>query len=80
MKVRLIDNWKSAWKLASVQLSALGLVLTWLVDFLNSIWYSLPPNIVEKIPHASHISMVMFVVVMIVRLVKQKKEPVHGSE
>ena len=79
MKVRLIDNWKKAWKLASVQWSALGIVLTYAVDYLNSIWYSLPPEIVQKIPHSSHISMAIFALVIVVRLIKQKEKP-DGSQ
>lgn len=79
MKVRLIDNWKKAWKLASVQWSAVGIVLTCVVEYLNSIWYSLPPQVVEKIPHSSYISIAIFVCVMIGRILKKKEQP-DGSQ
>ena len=79
MKVKIIPEWKKAWKLLSVQMSAVGIVLTYAVDYLNSIWYSLPPEIVQKIPHSSHISMAIFALVIVVRLIKQKEKP-DGSQ
>lgn len=77
--MKLIPEWRQAWKLKSIQWSVIGLVLTGVVEFLNSIWYSLPPAIIDKIPHSSTISMAMFVVVIIMRLVKQKDTP-DGSK
>lgn len=81
--MKLIPEWRQAWKLKTVRWSAFSILLTGAVDYLNSIWYSLPPEIVNKIPHSSTVSIVMFMVVMFMRLVKQnniKKEPDDGSK
>jgi hypothetical protein len=73
MKPKLIEDWKRAWKLLSVQLNTLGIVLTIVVEFLNSIWYSLPPHVVEKIPNSSTVALVFFVLSIVGRLLKQRK-------
>ena len=80
MKIKIIPEWRKAWKLLSVQMSALGIVVTFAVDYLNSIWYSLPQNILDKIPHSSSVSLAFLVLTLVVRLIKQKRKPLDGSE
>ena len=80
MKVKIIPEWKKAWKLLSVQMSALGIVVSIAVEYLNSIWYSLPPSIIDKIPHSSTVSLAFLVLTLVVRLIKQKRKPADGSE
>lgn len=71
MKLRLIDNWKKAWKLASVQINAVGLVFM-AIDFIGQTWNSLPPFIQQKIPNASTIALVLFALGIVGRLIKQR--------
>lgn len=80
LKLKIIPEWKKAWKLLSVQMSALGIVVTVVVEYLNSIWYSLPPSLLEKIPHSSTVSLAFLVLTLVVRLIKQKRKPVDGTE
>lgn len=80
MEVKIIPEWKKAWKLLSVQMSALGIVASIAVEYLNSIWYSLPPNVIDKIPHASSVSLGFLVLTLVVRFIKQKRKPVDGGE
>lgn len=67
--IRVIDNWKKAWKFASVQINVIGL-LCMSVDFLGQTWNSLPPYLHERIPNASTIALVLFALGIIGRLLK----------
>lgn len=75
VKVRVIPEWKKAWKLISVQMSSLGIVLTVVTEILNNVWYSLPPQLVAKIPHSTTVALVFLVLSLIGRFIKQKEKP-----
>lgn len=72
--IRPVDDWKKAWKFASVQINFLG-VLAMLVDFMGQTWNSLPPHIHDKIPNASTIALVLFALGILGRLWKLKEKP-----
>ena len=68
MAIKMIDNWKKAWKLASVQISALGLILMSILEMVNQAIISLPPSIMKDIPNAQTIGLVLFALGLVGRL------------
>lgn len=79
MKLRLIDDWKRAWKFASVQFNVVGIVLM-LIEIANQTWQSLPPQLQQNIPHASKIALVFFALGTVGRLFKIKEKPDGSGE
>lgn len=72
--IKLIEDWRKAWKFASVQINVLGL-LVMAIDFAGQTWNSLPPFIHEKIPNASTVAMVLFGLGILGRIVKLREKP-----
>ena len=79
MALKLIDDWKKAWKFASVQINVLGLCLMGVVEVLNQGWQVLPPDVQARIPHSTSIALVLFALGVIGRMVKLKGKD-DGSE
>lgn len=54
IKVKLINNWKDAWRFWSVRLSALGAAILTMVDLapgaIASVWTQLPRTITDSLP------------------------------
>lgn len=76
VKAKLIDDWHRAWKLWSVQINAIGLVLMGVVELLKYASDNVPPSLVNKLPHGETIATVCFVLSMGARLLKQEpKKP-----
>ena len=71
---RLVAGWRSAWKLWSVQLNALGLALVGVAELLQQGIVSLPPALLDKLPHMSTIATVCFVLGLVARLIRQDKK------
>jgi hypothetical protein len=78
--IKLIDNWKSAWKFASVQLSILGITLMTLLELANQTWISLPPALQEQVPNAQLVSLVLFIAITLGRIFKLKETIGNGGE
>ncbi|QEM41180.1 holin [Pseudomonas phage Zuri] len=78
MKLKLIPEWKRAWKFASIRWNLLGVLAMGVIEFLNQTWQTLPPDIRDNLPHASKIAMVLFVLSIIGRMFK-KKEATDGD-
>ncbi|MNO13165.1 hypothetical protein D3C76_27930 [compost metagenome] len=72
MKLKLIPEWKRAWKFASIRWNLLGVLAMGVVEFLNQTWQSLPPDVRDHLPHASKIAMALFVLSIIGRMFKKK--------
>ena len=70
-----IDNWKSAWKFASVQSSALGILLMVIAENAGAVWTSIPPEVQVMIPHSSQIAAGVFALAAVGRLFKLKDKP-----
>lgn len=71
LKTCLVDEWKGSWKLWSVQINALGLLLMGLGEALRESWTQLPSDLATKIPHSETIGMVMFGLGLVARVLKQ---------
>ena len=72
MKLKLIPDWKSAWRLWSVQLNAIGLFLMGVIEILRDSVGMIPPSLAHLLPHAQFVALGFFVVGLIARLLKQK--------
>lgn len=73
LKSALIDEWKGSWKLWSVQLNALGLVLMSFGELFKDSWNQLPDSLSSRIPHAETIGIILFALSLVARLCKQAK-------
>lgn len=76
--IKVIPNWKRAWKFASVQWSVVGILCS-TVEIASQTWQLLPPSIAERIPNSPQIALTLFVLVLVGRLIKIKEKP-DGSE
>jgi hypothetical protein len=79
-KVRLIADWKKAWKFSSVRASLAGIGVMGVYTFANDIWYSLPLEVQERVPHASTVGMVLFALNIVFRIYKYVKVDEDGNE
>ncbi len=72
---RLVDDWRDAWKWASVRLAALGGILTAILvaspDFAKELWDQLPAEIRATAP--TWLPVLVTALPIIVRLYKQGK-------
>ena len=81
--MKLIEDWKQAWKLKSVQVGALSAFFYGLIlfseQFLN-IWNVIPQELKSKIPEnaAEWIGMLVGVAMVLARLKKQPE--LHGDD
>jgi hypothetical protein len=84
IRLKLIDEWRSFWKLWSVRFNTAGtFLLGWLVlapDYLITGWSLLPEDVKAFIPvqYMGHIALVLFVLGLISRAIKQSK--IHKEE
>lgn len=70
MKIKLIPDWKGAWKFASIQWSVVGIVVMSILEGVYQGWLYMPKHIQEKIPNVTTIATVLFVLIMVGRLCK----------
>ena len=70
LKITLIDEWKSAWRYGSVQINAVGVFLMGLIEFLAPTWNAMPSELGDRIPYSTTISMVLFALGIVVRILK----------
>jgi len=73
IKKLLIDEWKQAHKMWSVQLNAAGLGLLAAAETVKEAVAFVPPSLVHLLPHIQHLAMGLFVFGLVARLFKQKK-------
>ena len=79
-KIGLVPNWKKSWKWASVQISTFGLILFSVVDIIQPMLTGLPRHILEDIPHGSSITIALFALNIVGRLIRfHPKEDFHES-
>lgn len=70
--MKLVTDWKRAWRWSSVRLSALGAILMGAAEVAGSSWSALPPDVRDAIPHAQTIALVLFVLVPVARILKRE--------
>lgn len=72
--IKLIPDWKRAWKFASVQWSVVGILCS-LLEIANQTWMALPPHIAQQVPNSSQIALALFILVLVGRLIKSREKP-----
>lgn len=70
--MKLVDDWRRAWRWSSVRLSALGALLFGLVEVAQQGWIGLPDEIRARIPHGDGVAIVIFVLIPLLRIVSFK--------
>jgi len=86
MQVRLIEQWRSFWRMWSLRFTAMGTVLlSWITmspDILIAAWANLPDEVKAYIPqqYLMHVTIALFVLGMVSRLVKQEKLNAQGGK
>lgn len=71
-KVELVPNWKKSWKWASIQISTVGIIFFSVIDVLQPLFSGLPEHILERIPHGSGITIGLFALNIVGRLIRLK--------
>lgn len=82
-RVEMVPNWKRSWKWASIQISAIGVILLGMIELISNSVIALPPHILKEIPHGSTIALVLFVLNIVGRLVRlssDDEEPKDGGK
>jgi len=69
--MKLIPNWNKAWKFSSVHMSLIGLLIN-LLDYVNQTWISLPDEIQSMFPYRNKITVTLFILVMVCRIIDFK--------
>lgn len=78
-QLSIVEDWRRAWKWASIRTPALGIMIMGLAQILGQAWTGLPPSLQQYIPHADKIAMFLFTVSMVGRVFKLEKKP-DGTE
>ncbi|QXT34345.1 hypothetical protein KV697_10915 [Sphingomonas sanguinis] len=72
-----IPNWRQAWRLWSVRVSAFGAVLFAFLlaapDQVQAIWNALPPDVQAAIPNSKTLALAISVAVTIARVLQQRE-------
>jgi hypothetical protein len=78
----MIADWRRAWRLWSVRVSALGSLIFALLlaapDQVLAIWSALPPELQAMIPNSRELGLFLLVGSTIARILKQRQAS-HGS-
>lgn len=68
--MKLIPNWKSAWKFASVVMSGLGIAITLGLETLTSAWVAMPADMRAHLPEPAYIAVGFMVLSIIGRIIQ----------
>lgn len=80
MAIKLVDDWKKAWKFASVQWAAVGLVLMTALEYANDLWIKLPADIQANVPYAGYIPAALFGLSIVGRLLVFTGKATDGDQ
>lgn len=80
MKIKLIDDWKRAWKFASVQWGVVGLTLMTVLEYSNQLWIKLPADVQASIPYSGYIPAALFALSIVGRLLVITGDKTDGNE
>jgi len=84
--MKLIEQWRSFWRMWSLRFTALGTVLLGLItaspDIITLAWANLPVEMKAYIPeqYLMYITIALFVLGMVSRIIKQEKIPTVKAE
>lgn len=80
MKIRLIPEWRRAWKFASIQWSVVGIIVMSVLEGVYQGWLYMPKHIQDRIPNVTTIATILFVIVMLGRLCRAIMEDDNGQK
>lgn len=80
MKIKIIDDWKRAWKFASIQWSVVGLVIMTIHEYSYELWLKLPLDIQATIPYSGYIPAALFGLSIVGRLLVITGSKTDGPE
>lgn len=81
--MKLISNWRSAWKFASVLMSGLGIVITVGLDTLTGVWVTMPVDLKAHLPEPAYIAvgfMVLSILGRVFQFTADKLEDMTDDE
>lgn len=68
--MKLISDWKSAWKYASVFTSGLGIVITLILETLTETWMFIPTDTKARFPEPGYIAIGFMVLSILGRVIQ----------
>lgn len=71
IRIKIDEAWASYWRLWSMKLKAIGLVLGTISTTAGDVWSSMPPDLRHLLPYAQWLSYAMFAMAMFAAVVKQ---------
>ena len=79
--MKLIPDWKDAWKFASVWLTTVGIVLSSAVEIVSTAWKVLPSHLASKLPGSTSVAIVFMGLALIGRILsfKDSSEETDGK-
>ena len=66
--MKLIKEWKKAWKFASVRFAVLGLVLSSAIEIVAHAWVMLPRSLQDKLPSSTLVAIIFLGLTIIGRI------------
>lgn len=79
LKLRLIEEWRQAWRMWSIRFSALGAALMGVMvtypNIIVEVWNAVPADVKYFIPPdiGKYLSLGFFVMIFVSRIIKQEK-------
>ena len=78
--MRLIKEWKKAWKLASVRVAVLGMVLSSAVEIVSHAWVMLPRSLQDKLPSSTTVAIIFLGLTIIGRILSFTRKEEDSDE
>lgn len=78
--MRLIKEWKKAWKLASVRVAVLGMVLSSAVEIVSHAWVMLPRSLQDKLPSSTMVAIIFLGLTIIGRILSFTRKEEDSDE
>ena len=78
LPVELVPGWKRAYKWASVQISAVSILIFGALEIIQSGLISLPKHLLDMVPYGSRLALILSSMTLIGRLYQWKKK--NGRE
>lgn len=67
--MKLVDDWRRAWRWASVRASASGVLLVGASEVAQQGWLGLSDDVRANIPHGDTIAIALFILIPLLRIV-----------
>lgn len=78
--MRLIKEWNKAWKLASVRVAVLGMVLSSAVEIVSHAWVMLPRSLQDKLPSSTTVAIIFLGLTIVGRILSFTRKEEDSDE